>query len=82
MQKKTCPDMSLYYPFIIRYIIPISLNLFLVPFNFQRTLEREIRKCQALIIWTDGDREGENIGFEIIEVCKNGMNRLYNLHCF
>ena len=74
--------MSLYYPFIIRYIIPISLNLFLVPFNFQRTLEREIRKCQALIIWTDGDREGENIGFEIIEVCKNGMNRLYNLHCF
>eukprot|EP00794_Sanderia_malayensis_P009161 gene9161-10134_t len=37
----------------------------------ERTLEREIRKCQTLIIWTDGDREGENIGFEIIEVCKN-----------
>lgn len=41
--------------------------------NFEpikRTLEREIRSCQGLIIWTDCDREGENIGFEIIEVCK------------
>ncbi|GIY15305.1 DNA topoisomerase 3-alpha [Caerostris extrusa] len=34
------------------------------------TLEAEVRNCQYLIIWTDGDREGENIGFEIIEVCK------------
>ncbi|XP_068146758.1 DNA topoisomerase 3-alpha [Drosophila tropicalis] len=36
----------------------------------KRTLEREIRGCQGLIIWTDCDREGENIGFEIIEVCR------------
>ncbi|XP_016324182.1 DNA topoisomerase 3-alpha-like [Sinocyclocheilus anshuiensis] len=35
-----------------------------------RTLEREVRQCQALVIWTDCDREGENIGFEIIDVCK------------
>lgn len=40
----------------------------------KRTLEREARGCQALIIWTDGDREGENIGFEIIRVCHN-VNR-------
>ncbi|XP_075035334.1 DNA topoisomerase 3-alpha isoform X2 [Mixophyes fleayi] len=38
--------------------------------NIKRTLEREVRQCQALIIWTDCDREGENIGFEIIHVCK------------
>nr|XP_033819211.1 DNA topoisomerase 3-alpha isoform X1 [Geotrypetes seraphini] len=43
------------------------------PDNFvdiKRTLEREVRPCQALVIWTDCDREGENIGFEIIQVCK------------
>ncbi|KAF5282481.1 hypothetical protein FQR65_LT14290 [Abscondita terminalis] len=37
--------------------------------NIKKTLEREIRQCQGLIIWTDCDREGENIGFEIIKVC-------------
>ncbi|EDV27024.1 uncharacterized protein TRIADDRAFT_22834 [Trichoplax adhaerens] len=36
----------------------------------KKTLEREIRNCNTLIIWTDGDREGENIGHEIISVCK------------
>ncbi|XP_068099628.1 DNA topoisomerase 3-alpha isoform X2 [Hyperolius riggenbachi] len=40
--------------------------------NIKRTLEREIRQCQALVIWTDCDREGENIGFEVIQVCKSG----------
>lgn len=38
--------------------------------NIKRTLEREIRSCSKLIIWTDCDREGENIGYEIIHVCK------------
>ncbi|XP_059470353.1 DNA topoisomerase 3-alpha [Neocloeon triangulifer] len=37
--------------------------------NIKRTLEREIRACDTLVIWTDCDREGENIGFEIIDVC-------------
>ncbi|KAJ6655917.1 hypothetical protein lerEdw1_004502 [Lerista edwardsae] len=38
--------------------------------DIKRTLEREVKQCQALVIWTDCDREGENIGFEIINVCK------------
>ncbi|MBN3312158.1 TOP3A topoisomerase, partial [Atractosteus spatula] len=38
--------------------------------DIKRTLEREAHQCQALVIWTDCDREGENIGFEIIDVCR------------
>uniref|UniRef100_A0A3Q1GMZ7 DNA topoisomerase n=2 Tax=Acanthochromis polyacanthus TaxID=80966 RepID=A0A3Q1GMZ7_9TELE len=38
--------------------------------QIKRTLEKEVRQCQALVVWTDCDREGENIGFEIIDVCK------------
>lgn len=37
--------------------------------KIKKSLEREVQKCGALIIWTDCDREGENIGFEIIQVC-------------
>lgn len=43
------------------------------PKDFEKiksTLEREIRSCNTLVLWTDCDREGENIGYEIIDVCR------------
>uniref|UniRef100_A0A1B0EZY4 DNA topoisomerase n=1 Tax=Phlebotomus papatasi TaxID=29031 RepID=A0A1B0EZY4_PHLPP len=42
-----------------------------VSVKIRQTLEREVRGCAALVIWTDCDREGENIGFEIVEVCRS-----------
>ncbi|KAL4716258.1 hypothetical protein ACJJTC_004752 [Scirpophaga incertulas] len=44
--------------------------------KIKKTLEREVKSCQGLIIWTDCDREGENIGYEIIQVCTAIKNSL------
>lgn len=44
--------------------------------NIKKTLVREVRSCNTLVIWTDADREGENIGFEIIDVCREVNPRI------
>ena len=36
----------------------------------KKTLQREVRGAKLLIIWTDCDREGENIGMEVVTVCR------------
>ena len=38
------------------------------------TLKDEARRADVLIIWTDCDREGEGIGYEIVHVCQE-VNR-------
>ena len=46
--------------------------------GLQQTLEMEIRRCSCLVLWTDGDREGEDIAYEIASVCQGGKT-MYNL---
>lgn len=42
----------------------------LLRLSFHLKIDFQVRSCQGLIIWTDCDREGENIGYEIIDVCR------------
>ncbi|CAD6202203.1 unnamed protein product [Miscanthus lutarioriparius] len=44
----------------------------------KQTLEEEDRRCEWLVLWLDCDREGENISYEVIEVC-TGANRHLNI---
>lgn len=59
----SCSPVALFDTQVLKYC-PDDYN------DIKRTLEREVKGAKYLIIWTDCDREGENIGFEIIEVCK------------
>ena len=38
--------------------------------SIERNLISEARKSHMLMIWTDCDREGENIGMEVANVCR------------
>ncbi|KAI9140419.1 DNA topoisomerase [Paraphysoderma sedebokerense] len=37
--------------------------------DIKQNLQNEVRSASMLVIWTDCDREGENIGSEVVQVC-------------
>ena len=59
-----------------------SSDKYFIRFEQQKTLEREAKAAKWLVIWTDCDREGENIGYQIIEVCQavNRNIRVFRAH--
>ncbi|BFU20126.1 DNA topoisomerase domain containing protein [Entamoeba histolytica HM-1:IMSS-B] len=56
-----------------------------VPSNMKKVelnLKSLAKKCQVLVLWLDCDREGENISFEVIEVCSevNSKMKVWRAH--
>ncbi|KAJ1977932.1 DNA topoisomerase 3-alpha [Dimargaris xerosporica] len=43
--------------------------------DLEHNLKKETRNMNILVIWTDYDREGENIGAEIVQICKSVKQR-------
>ena len=58
----TCDPVSL-FSCPIEKIVPENRS------KIKLTLEQQSRTVQKLVIWTDCDREGENIGQQIADVC-------------
>jgi DNA topoisomerase III len=41
-----------------------------------KNLQVEARRCHWLVLWLDCDREGENIAFEVVQVCSRANSNL------
>lgn len=49
----------------VTYCLPSALSLSQDKLQIKANLEQEARRAQVLSLWLDGDREGENISFEV-----------------
>ncbi|KAK9110282.1 hypothetical protein Sjap_018342 [Stephania japonica] len=59
----SCDPADLYHAPVKKFVPQDKIDI-------KRTLEEEARRSQWLVLWLlDCDREGENIAFEVVEVC-------------
>ncbi|GAQ86760.1 DNA topoisomerase III [Klebsormidium nitens] len=58
------------------YDLPVHKKVPQDKYGLRDTLHRESRNCQWLVLWLDCDREGENIAYEVIQVCQERNPRL------
>ncbi|CAN1231064.1 DNA topoisomerase 3-alpha [Linum grandiflorum] len=65
----SCDPADLYQAPVRKFVPEDKLDI-------KRSLEEEARKCQWLVLWLDCDREGENIAFEVVDVCRPANSRL------
>ena len=58
------------YPPSLLFTAPVIKRISKNSEPIRKTLEQEVAKVDGLILWLDCDREGENIAYEVIDVCK------------
>jgi DNA topoisomerase-3 len=66
---RRCSPAELFTVPVVRFVPDSNKGL-------EKTLQREARGAQRLILWMDCDREGENICFEAADVCLSANPRL------
>ncbi|XP_010546323.1 PREDICTED: DNA topoisomerase 3-alpha isoform X2 [Tarenaya hassleriana] len=59
----SCDPADLYHAPVLKHVPEDKKDI-------KKTLEEEARRSDWLVLWLDCDREGENIAFEVIEVCR------------
>ncbi|EIW82848.1 prokaryotic type I DNA topoisomerase [Coniophora puteana RWD-64-598 SS2] len=52
------------------FTLPVRCNVDKEKVKIKENLQQLARTANTLMIWTDCDREGENIGYEIMQVCR------------
>ncbi|XAR73130.1 DNA topoisomerase [Bertholletia excelsa] len=65
----SCDPVDLYHAPLHKHVPNDKLDI-------KRTLEEEAANCHWLVLWLDCDREGENIAFEVVQVCTQVNPRL------
>ncbi|KAH0674812.1 hypothetical protein KY290_026922 [Solanum tuberosum] len=65
----SCDPLDLYNAPVRKFVPEDKLDI-------KRTLEAEARSCQWIVLWLDCDREGENIAFEVLDVCRQANHNL------
>ncbi|KAI9179876.1 DNA topoisomerase [Blastocladiella emersonii ATCC 22665] len=66
---RSCPPEELFHAPVVKAVNPDHTDVL-------ANLEIEARAAHLLVIWTDCDREGENIGLEIANACRGANPNL------
>ena len=65
----SCNEVDLFHAPMKKKVTESNLNI-------EKTLRREAKNHDTLLLWLDCDLEGEAIAFEVIEVCRSSNPRL------
>jgi DNA topoisomerase-3 len=58
------------YPIEDLFHVPVTKLISSFSKDLADNIKHEVRRADVLFIWTDGDREGEAIGGDLVDLCR------------